>query len=178
MSATLHETVKSEGGLGLLYSLTACVGFATDAAVLVALSHLHMTPAFARLISLTTAMQVTFWINGLFVFRCLHRKNCVGAWLGYMATNGFGNLANYWVFVTLASLHHPVLSNRWVGLVVGGGLAWSINFLSARYLIFGVRGPDGTVQGCISIGEVGKNLAARFGRAPQAGSGAFSRIVR
>ncbi len=145
------------GHLALLHCMTACLGFATDAAVLSLLLHLHMEPAWARVISLTTAMQATFWVNGLFVFRCLTRKGLGAAWLGYMVTNGFGNFCNYWVFVTLVSLHHPILSNRGFGLVAGGLVAWSINFSCARYLIFGVRG-----DGCVSIGEVAKGMASRL----------------
>jgi putative flippase GtrA len=159
---TLTQTMKSEGKVGVLYSLTACLGFVTDAAILTALVHLKMEPAWARLISLTIAMQVTFWVNGLWVFRCISRKGWVGAWLGYMATNSVGNFCNYWTFVTLVSLHHPILSNHWLDLVIGGLVAWSINFVCARFLIFGARKEAGSEAGCTSLSEVAETLSVRF----------------
>jgi len=158
----LNPTLKSEGKLGALYSLTACLGFATDAAVLTVLTHLHMQPAFARIISLTLAMQATFWVNGLFVFRCITRKGWFGAWLGYMATNGVGNLCNYWTFVTLVSLKRPILSNHGLDLVIGGLVAWCINFACARFLIFGVRKEHGSEKGCTTLGEVLRTMARRL----------------
>lgn len=118
------------------YSLVAAVGFTTDASVLHLGLALHIEPAFARAISLITAMHVTFLINGLLVFKCLNRRSWPIQWGAYMLTNGFGNLCNYFVFVTLASLHDRVWSNHWLGLVAGGLTAWAINYTSARLLVF------------------------------------------
>ncbi len=119
-----------------LYSLVAGAGFATDAAILHLGLAIHIEPAFARAISLISAMQVTFLINGLLVFKCLERDRWPLQWAGYMLTNGFGNLCNYFVFVTLASLHDRFWSNHWLGLVAGGLVAWAINYTSARLLVF------------------------------------------
>jgi len=134
-----NQSAKSEGGLALFYSLVAGVGLLTDGGVLTLFEHLGMQPAWARVLSLASAMQVTFWINGLWVFRCLTRQTWGRAWLGYMATSGFGNFCNYWTFVTLVSLHSPVWSNRWLDLSLGGLIAWTINYTCARLLVFGRR---------------------------------------
>jgi putative flippase GtrA len=155
------EEVRSERKLALGYSLVACIGFAIDASLLIGIEHLSVEPAWARVISLTLAMQATFWINGLFIFRCLTRQSWIGAWTGYMVTSGFGNFCNYWTFVTLVSLHDHTLSNRLLDLVIGGVVAWSINYLCARFLIFGVS-KNGTREGCTPIGEVAGNISARF----------------
>ncbi len=155
------EEVRSERKLALGYSLVACIGFVVDASLLIGIEHLGVQPAWARVMSLTLAMQVTFWINGLFVFRCLTRRSWMGSWAGYMATSGFGNFCNYWTFVTLVSLHDHTLSNRLLDLVIGGVVAWSINYLCARFVIFGVS-KDGAKKGCTPIGEVATNIAARF----------------
>lgn len=157
----IADSRTREGPLALLYSMTAGLGFVTDAAVLSLLLHLHMEPAWARVISLTCAMQATFWVNGLFVFRCLTRQGWGPAWLGYMVTNGFGNFCNYWTFVTLVSLHHPILSNHWFGLVAGGLVAWTINYSCARYLIFGLRRED-AARSCTPSEEVLRGLAGRI----------------
>ena len=81
-------------------------------------------------------MQVTFLINGFLVFKCLERRRWPMQWAGYMLTSGFGNLCNYFVYVTLFSLHDRVWSNHWLGLVAGGLTAWAINYTSARLLVF------------------------------------------
>ena len=136
MRASSKTAGSGEHKLMGLYSLVAGVGFLTDAAILHLGLALHIAPAFARAISLISAMQVTFLINGLFVFRCLERRRWPMQWAGYMLTNGFGNLCNYFVFVTLASLHDPLWSNHWLGLVAGGLTAWAINYTSNRLLVF------------------------------------------
>ncbi len=117
----------------------ACVsglGFALDAGIL----HLGvangLSPAWARVVSLGVAMQATFVINGLLVFRCLERHRLARQWAGYMAATGFGNLCNYWIFVTLVSLHERIVSAPMVALVVGSASAWSINYCAARLVVF------------------------------------------
>jgi putative flippase GtrA len=98
------------------------------------------------------AMQATFVLNGRHVFKGLDRARLTGQWTGYMATNGFGNLCNYWIFVTLVSLHAPLVSNPFFALSVGAAFAWTINYITTRYLVFGpgltkllrrIRGRDG-----------------------------------
>jgi putative flippase GtrA len=115
----------------------ALVGFAIDAGVLRAGLALHLSPAVARAISLFLAMQGTFAINGLVVFRCLTRERLIHHWLGYMTTNGFGNFCNYWIFVTLVSLHKPMISNYYLALGVSSFCAWGINYFAMRVFVFG-----------------------------------------
>ncbi len=158
---TLTATARAEAPLAAKYSLVACLGFITDLMVLKLATHWGLSPAWARVISLTCAMQVTFWINGLLVFRCLTRDGWVSAWLGYMTTNGFGNFCNYWAFVTLVSLHHPILSNHALDLVIGGFIAWAINFACARYLIFGAEG-GASSGGCAPIKDIARRFVGRF----------------
>jgi putative flippase GtrA len=131
------RTAGKEAKLALAFSAVALLGFATDASVLTALERLGMAPAYARAISLPAAMQVAFLANGLLVFRCLTWRNGLKSWAGYMVSSGLGNGCNYLAFVTLASLHSEFWSNRWLGLVLGGGLAWTINYLGARLIVFG-----------------------------------------
>jgi putative flippase GtrA len=172
-------TARAEAPLATRYSLVACLGFVTDFCLLKLAGHMGLEPAWARVVSLTCAMQLTFWINGLFVFRCLTRKSWGGAWLGYMVTNGFGNFCNYWAFVTLVSLHNPILSNHLLDLVVGGLIAWMINYTCARYLIFGVS-RDG--KGCAPLGEVlqgiGERVASLTGKTPRRAEGTVPPLER
>lgn len=123
--------------LCLKFTGVSLVGFGTDAAVLHAGAGLGLSPAIARLVSLTCAMQVTFVLNGLHVFRRLERGRRLRRWCAYMLAGGFGNLCNYWIFVTLVSLHHPVASRPMVALAAGSAAGWIINYLGARLLVFG-----------------------------------------
>lgn len=136
----LSRAAISEAGMALGCAAVAMVGFVVDGSVLTALEHAGLEPAWARVCSLLSAMQVTFLVNGLFVFRCVSRRNLFTAWAGYMASSGLGNFCNYWVFVTLVSLHSLVWSNRWLDLALGGTVAWSIKYACARLLVFGRGG--------------------------------------
>jgi len=132
---------KREAGLAAKFAGVALLGFAIDAALLHAGVSLGLQPAIARIISLFCAMQATFAVNGLYVFRCLTRTSVVRHWLGYMATSGIGNFCNYWIFVTLVSLHWTLVSNNFVALAAGSLSAWLINYAGARLLVFGPARP-------------------------------------
>ena len=138
---------RHETRMATFYTLTACLGFATDAALLKGGMALGLSAAWARAVSLFCAMQVTFWVNGLYVFKCLDRKQLHVQWLKYMGSNGVGNLCNYLAFTSLLSLHLHVISNRWFALVVGSLTAWIINYTATRLLVFrhhhtGALGPE------------------------------------
>lgn len=115
----------------------ALIGFAVSAVIL----HLGLVaglrPWVARLVALLCAMNVTFLINGRFVFRTLTRQRFLPQWIAYLANSAFGNACNYWVFVTLESTHRPVIGNPYVALLAGSITAWGINFTGARFLVFG-----------------------------------------
>ena len=117
------------GGVGL-------IGFAVDATLLRLGLHLGLEAAWARVISLTCAMHATFLINGLFVFHTLELRRLGRQWLGYMLANGFGNFCNYWIFVTLVSLHWRPVSEPLVALTVGSICAWAVNFICTRLWVF------------------------------------------
>jgi len=112
------------------------VGFALDAIVLTASLGSGLHAAVARLISLFWAMQATFVLNGLFVFRELSPKSLPGQWVRYMASNGIGNLANYLIFVGLVASRWPLVSNHYAALCVAAFTAWTINYSGARLWVF------------------------------------------
>jgi putative flippase GtrA len=136
-----------EGNLALKLAGVGLIGFAVDAALLHAVVGLGLSPAWARVISLSAAMQVTFVINGLRVFRCLDRATLLRQWAGYMAASGFGNFCNYWIFVTMVSTHWWIVSNHMVALAVGSFMAWLINYVGARFVVFGPPRPGRRMGG-------------------------------
>ena len=113
-------------------------GFAVDFAVLHAVMSLGLEAAWARVISLACAVHVTFVLNCALIFRCLRwERRLLHRWAAYMVSNAFGNLANYWIFVTLVSLHQAIVSRPVVALCVASLSAWLINYAAARLLVFG-----------------------------------------
>ncbi len=127
---------RRERKTALQYCAVSLLGFAVDAAIL-RVGLMLVEPAWARVISLAIAMQVTFVVNGLLVFRTLTWRTLPRQWLSYMVTNGFGNFCNFWIFVTLVSLHWAVISDPMVALCAGAFIAWMMNFACARFLVFG-----------------------------------------
>jgi putative flippase GtrA len=131
------------------FSGVALIGLAVSAVVLHLALEAGLRPWAARLVALLCAMNVTFLINGRFVFGALTRERFLSQWVAYLANSAFGNVCNFWVFVTLDSTHRPVIGNPYVALVAGSITAWAINFTGARFLVFGAAG---------------RRLAGRLGR--------------
>ena len=122
------------------FSVVALAGFALSAAVLHIGMEAGMRPWAARLLALACAMNLTFLINGRFVFGALTRARFVAQWCAYVTNSAIGNLCNYLVFVGLESTHRPVIGNPYVALLAGSVTAWAINFTGARLLVFGAAG--------------------------------------
>ena len=119
------------------FTCVALVGFTVSAAVLHLGLEAGLRPWSARLIALGVAMNVTFLVNSRFVFEAPQGRSFFACWAAYLANSAFGNTCSYWVFVTLESLHRPVISNPYVALLAGSIAAWAINFTGARFLVFG-----------------------------------------
>ena len=119
------------------FGAVGLIGLAVDAALLRTGVALGLSAAVARIISLFFAMQVTFLINGVHVFRCLERARWPRQWAGYMTANGVGNFCNYWIFVALVSTHWRIVSDHLFALVVGSFSAYLINYGATRLLVFG-----------------------------------------
>jgi putative flippase GtrA len=119
------------------FGAVGCVGFVTDVTVLKLGLHVGLSPLAARVISLTCAMQVTFLINGLAVFRCLKTVNFLRQWAAYMSSNGLGNVCNYLIFAGLVLSRAPMVSRHYGALVIGSVSAYVINYAGCRLLVFG-----------------------------------------
>jgi len=129
------------------FSGVAMIGLAVSALVLHLSLEAGLRPWAGRLIALVIAMNVTFLINGQFVFGGLNRRRLLAQWGAYVANSAFGNFCSYWVFVTLESTHREVIGNPYVALMAGSVVAWAINFTGARIIVFG---------------RVGRRLRARW----------------
>ena len=131
-----HSAAAREGHLALKFAGASIAGFATDAALLHVLAAYDAELAWARVFSLLCAMQVTFALNRALVFRALDHDHLLHQWSRYMAAHGVGNLCNYWIFVTLVSTHWPIVANPLVALTASASIAWGINYIGARFIVF------------------------------------------
>lgn len=138
-SSTPAGSRQRELILAIKFTGVSLIGFVVDLCVLQGLLWTGLQPAWARVVSLLCAMHVTFVINGLHVFKGLDRSCWRRQWLSYLATNGFGNFCNYWIFVTLVSLHWPLVSAPAFGVAAGSACAWTINYLANRFVVFPQR---------------------------------------
>ena len=129
---------RREAAVAAKFAAVGGIGFLTDITVLhLCLRGLQLSPFAGRAISLTCAMQVTFLVNGLFVFRCVSLARCGRQWLAYMGTNGLGNVLNYLVFAALVASELPQVSRNGWALVIGSLVAYAFNFLCVRFMVFG-----------------------------------------
>jgi putative flippase GtrA len=151
--------VKHEISTVVKYSGVAMLGFVTDFALLKLGIGLGLEPAWARVISLSAAMQVTFFANGFLVFRRLHhRARGVRQWLRYMLSNAVGNAANYFVYLAFYSSRWPIISHHIVALACGGVTAWAINYVATRWLVFR-RGRPGITWPWRKAGAIARDQA-------------------
>lgn len=142
--------LRSEVATAAKFAAVGGLGFLTDITVLhLCLRGLHLSPFAGRAVSLTCAMQVTFLVNGMLVFRCLSLDSCRRQWLAYMGTNGFGNLINYGVFAALVASRLPEVSRNGWALVIGSVIAYAFNFACVRLMVFGAPAPARRGQGAL-----------------------------
>ena len=130
--------LRAELGMAAKHAAASGVGFCVDFVVLHLAMRAGLEPAWARVISLACAVNVTFVLNGTLVFCCLGwGRRLARQWAAYVGTNACGALCNYWGFVTLVSLHHPLVSRPTVALILACLGAWGINYAAARVMVFG-----------------------------------------
>ncbi len=125
-----------EAGFAVKFAMAGLAGFAVDGGLLMILGH-HLHPATARAISIISAMQVTFLINGIVIFKCLTMRNLARHWAAYMVTSGFGNFCSYMIFITLTSFHGSLASKAIIAFPLSTFAAYLINFVGARFIVFG-----------------------------------------
>jgi putative flippase GtrA len=149
-----RDSAAEEAGLAVKFAAVGLIGFTIDALLLRGGLAVHLAPQWARLISLSLAMQVTFAVNRRFVFRCRGLAGLWSQWGRYMLTNGFGNFCSYWIFIGLGSLHGHVVSRPFVALPISAVCAYVINYAGVRLVVFG-------------RGRIGRRRAARATRGAQ-----------
>ncbi|MDR2852238.1 MAG: GtrA family protein [Burkholderiaceae bacterium] len=129
----------------LLFAVAGVIGLGVDMGVLYLLApafgHLYPPPwnwYAARVISFICAATATWIFNRRFTFAGPHTGSLWRQWLAYLGTMIAGALLNYAVYVLALRLLSETLG-PWApaaGVALGSLAGMSINFLTARYLIF------------------------------------------
>jgi putative flippase GtrA len=125
--------------LTLRYCAVSFCGLAVNIALLKLLTGVGLRPAYAQALALLAAVQTTFWLNAMVVFRSMHMRRWFHHWLAYMGAGGLGLICNYLIFTTLLSLHKPIVSNQIVAVCAGGFAAWVVNYTGARLVVFNAK---------------------------------------
>jgi putative flippase GtrA len=123
-------------GLTVKYCAVSFCGLAVNIALLKLLTGAGLQPAYGQAVSLVAAVQATFWLNALFVFRNVQMRRWVHPWLAYMGASGLGLIVNYLIFNTLLSLHRPIVSDQMFAVCAGSLAAWGVNYTAARLVVF------------------------------------------
>jgi putative flippase GtrA len=136
------ESGQERGGskwLTLKYCAVSFCGLAVNIALLRLLTGAGLQPAYAQAVSLLAAVQTTFWLNAVLVFRNVQMRRWLHHWLAYMGASGLGLVCNYLIFTTLLSLHRPVVSTQIFAVCAGGFAAWVVNYTGARLVVFNAK---------------------------------------
>ncbi|CAA2100411.1 GtrA family protein [Variovorax paradoxus] len=124
----------------LSFAVVGAIGFVVDVVLLYLLAPL-LGWYVARVVSFLAAATTTWAFNRRYTFAASASANAsAGAsiwreYMGYLATMAAGAVLNYGAYVL--TLHW--VEGRWaaaLGVAVGSVAGMSVNFLSARYLVF------------------------------------------
>jgi len=148
---------RGSNGLTLKYCAVSFCGLAVNIALLRLLTWGGLQAAYAQPLSLLAAVQATFWLNALIVFRSVQMRRWFRHWLAYMGASGLGLICNDLIFTTLLSLHKPLISTQLFAVCTGGFVAWVVNYTAARLVVFNSKlhrwigalfsGPDAAASG-------------------------------
>lgn len=121
----------------LSFWLIGLLGFAVDAVILYFFRIAFDTDLFvARLISLSTAMTVSWYLNRKLTFAGRSNRGAASEWLYYLMVNSIGAVINYSLFMWLAMSHDYFATYLMIPLAIASGIAAVINFMLSKYVIF------------------------------------------
>jgi putative flippase GtrA len=123
----------------LRFCLVGLVGFAVDAGALEGFVALGLSPAAARVLSITVALQATYILHKRFTFRATETAN---PWPKFMLANALGALINYLTFLVVMALigtAFQALEARQSALLAGTATALLVNYWMNHRFVFARR---------------------------------------
>lgn len=119
----------------LKFCVVGLIGALVDAALLELFVHLGLTPFYARILSMLSALQLTYILHARFTF-C--RPRSLKGWSAFMLANSTGASVNYLSFFTAFSLlttDSPLLQ-RQLALLIGTAAGLAFNYWANRRFVF------------------------------------------
>lgn len=132
----MSGAVRPEARLFLGFVAVGAIGFLANAGLLAAAVAAGLSNVAAPAVSAIGALQVTFLLNGRFVFGNLSPRLFARQWAAYMLANGFGALCYWGLFVALTASRAPLVSERWPAFAIAAGLSLFVNYVGARFIAF------------------------------------------
>lgn len=132
------ETRREVLGQLLRFSAVGAIGFAIDAAVLVALLRwTALDPYAARMISFSTSAVNTWWMNRAFTF-AVHRRthSAPGELARFLTVAGLAGAVNYAAYAVAISRLGTAPLAAVVAVAIGSLAGLAVNFNGARLLVF------------------------------------------
>ncbi len=121
----------------LRFCIVGGIAFVVDATWLELFVHLGLAIAIARIVSLTIALHVSYFLHGIFTYRG-HRGYTRATWTQFLLSNIVGALVNYGIFLGVVALT-PFADdrlNRLTGMVVGTILSMGFNYWANKRFAF------------------------------------------
>jgi putative flippase GtrA len=126
----------------LSFTTVGAVGFATDAGLFTLLIYHGWSIAGARLVSASSAIVVTWWLNRAITFARFKSAAAATELLRYTGVQVGGLIVNLGAFALCLWVAQPLRAVPVIALAIGGAAALLFNFCAARQLAFKVtRGP-------------------------------------
>ena len=132
---TLARQMISFGGVGTL-------GFLIDAAVFTLANLVFQNLYLARAVSYLVAASSNWALNRRFTFAASNRQP-VHEWGRFIVTQSAGGVVNLGVYAVLVSAYAFFAAHPVAAIAVGSVAGMAVNFLAAKYLVFGDAREDG-----------------------------------
>ena len=148
MNKTLNPNiiVKKAGLLEFLrYCFVGGVGFMVDGGILWGLTigylvHDHVNPYFARLVSFSIAVTVTWALHRFWTFGGrVHggKISMIGRqYMGYFALQLIAGTVNYGIYAGVIGVYGTAEATIMLGFAVGSAIGLFINYVGAKWWIF------------------------------------------
>lgn len=126
----------------IMFGIAGTLGFLVDAGVVsVLVNGLGWDPYLARVLSFLCAVATTFGFNRRYTFAAGARAGIARQAGHYLLAMAGGFIVNYGVYAWLVFQFEPVRQWPVLGVAAGSIAGLIVNFLSARFWVFGEQRP-------------------------------------
>lgn len=120
-----------------LFSAVGCVGFAVDSGLLALLTNFGNVQVYAaRVVSLITAMTVTWILNRTLTFRHSRSIRTGAEYIHYLCVQFSGAAINYAVFTVCLLLSPGMAAHPVIAVAVGSLVAMTVNYFAMKRFVF------------------------------------------